>query len=304
MKSSRCTTLPDTTHIVLVPGLEAMLREAENRPRLIARMLARGQRQDLDAAAIHSCLLFGQTLAPAALTRTLDCPEDASGIWMRADPVGLTPDLGAVWLNDRARMEPDSPAIAELVALFADEGIELDFPVAERGYLRLPNTPDCRFVPPWRLAGESMDRVWPAGPDAGLWRRLLNESQMILHQFSRSGREQPGSLWFWGAGELPMTAPAARVNRVSAAAHELRAAAAWAGLNTVSSDAADEGNPGLFMEWPVDHDRSADDNLAALVAHLASAWRRLRFDRGFKQLELASESSVWRFSTRDAWSIW
>ncbi len=303
-KSSRCATLPDATHIVLVPGLEAMMREADRHPGLVARMLARGRKNDLDPARFHAQLLFGQGLAPAALTRVLDCPDDAAGIWLRADPVGLVPDLGAVWLNERSRMEPDSPAIAELVALFADEGFELDFPVAERGYLRLPDTPDCRFVPPWRLAGESMDHVWPVGPEAGLWRRLLNESQMILHQFSGSGREQPGSLWFWGGGELPVASPSARVNRVKATAPELRAGVAWAGLEEVPESTVDEEIRGLLLEWPVDHAIPADANLTALTTYLAGAWRRLRFDRKFRLLELASESSVWRFSTRDAWSLW
>jgi hypothetical protein len=283
-----------------------MLREADSKPRRLASVLSKGRERFLDSGTFHSQLLFGQSIAPAPLTRVLDCPGDSEGIWMRADPVRTTPDLGAVWLSDGVRIDPDSPAVTELCGMFSEAGMKLDFPFPERGYLRLNELPDGRFVPPWQLAGESMDRVWPQGADARYWRRWLNETQMILHQYSRSDDNLPGSLWFWGAGELPQTSPASRVNRVRARSPELRGAAAWAGLESFPFDAvADvDSMAGSLLEWPVDHARSAKDQLAELTEYLARAWRRLKFDRGMKALELADETRVRRFSALDAWRPW
>lgn len=56
----------------------------------------------------------------------------------------------------------------------------------------------------WRHLGEMM----PVGPDAGEWRRLLNEMQMLLHTHPTNqarmeqGRLPVNSLWLWGGGEL------------------------------------------------------------------------------------------------------
>ena len=281
-----------------------MLAEARETPRLVARMLRSGCPAPLDSAGFHSQLLFGQPHAPAALSRYLDRPDDASGVWIRADPVGLTPDLGAVWLDDRASLSPESPVVAELIDMFAEEGLEFDLPVAERGYLRLKEEPDCQFFPPWQLAGQSMEHVWPAGVEARRWRRLLNETQVILHQHSCRHVGLPGSLWFWGAGRLPETISTPRVRRVTASSHELWAAAAWAGLNSESDKPAPGTMAGSLLEWPVDDRLSADENLTRLGSWLGGCWRRLRFDRKVRTLELACENRIWRFSTLDAWRPW
>jgi hypothetical protein len=281
-----------------------MLREARRPPRLLRRLLVDGRSRALDPAAWQAELLFGQALPAAPLSRRLDRPQDARGIWMRADPVSLTPDLGAVWIDRRARLDPASPVVEELAAMFADEGMALDLPVAGRGYLQLRELPECHFAPPWLLAGESMDRVWPSGPDARRWRHLLNETQMILHQHRHASAELPQSLWFWGAGQLPDRPASPRVTAVEADSLEWRAAAGWAGM-APSAVTLEQGiHAGTLLEWPADHGDSADDNLERLALWLKSAWRRLRLRPGFHALEIASNQRVWRFTKHDAWRIW
>lgn len=304
MKLSRFATNPDDRHVVFVPGLCDLLREAAQVPRPIRLLLERGDGQDLDPATYHSRLLFGQALPAAALSRCFDRPDDTSGTWLRADPVGLTPDLGAVWLESQAGLPPDSAAARELVERFAEEGMRLDLCGSGRGYLALQDEPECRFSPPWQLAGESMDRVWPEGPDALYWRHLLNETQMILHQHRQSNTDLPGSLWFWGAGSLPAAVVPGRVRGVHATSPELQGAALWAGLEVVQS-CPDAGlSAGALVEWRPDHALSADDNLARLAELLGAAVRRLRFSRTLRELELAGEHRAWRLSTLRAWRPW
>lgn len=306
MKSSRSATTPEHRHIVLVPGLEAMLRESASVPRPISRLLGQAEERSLDPASCHSQLLFGQALPAAALSRHLDRPEDVQGSWLRADPAGVRPDLGAVWLQPGSRLSPDSPAGRDLAARFAEEGMRLELTPSGRGYLTLRSVPECRFTPPWQLAGESMDRVWPQGRDALYWRNLLNETQMILHQHRQSNPELPGTLWFWGAGESPANIPQARVCRVRAKSPELLGASRWAGLDCIGADAGGDAGtwPGLLVEWISDHALTAEDNLARLAADLVAALRRLRFARNLRELELASENRAWCLSTPAAWRVW
>ena len=68
----------------------------------------------------------------------------------------------------------------------------------------------------WR-GGEPADLL-PAGNEGSVWRRRMNEAQMVLHAHpGNEAREARGelpvnSVWFWGAGELG-AAPRAPVSR-------------------------------------------------------------------------------------------
>ena len=64
------------------------------------------------------------------------------------------------------------------------------------------------------MAGRTLEPFLPQGEDAGAWRRLINETQVILHNHPvNAAREAAGwptanSLWPWGAGPLPALAAA------------------------------------------------------------------------------------------------
>jgi hypothetical protein len=62
------------------------------------------------------------------------------------------------------------------------------------------------FVPTAEVAGRNVEPFLPAGDDAPRWRRIFNETQIMLHrQACNESREARGelpinSVWFWGAG--------------------------------------------------------------------------------------------------------
>lgn len=307
MKSSRFATRPDATCIVLVPDLESLFRESAGKPALIRRLTRRAAPRQLDPAGFQGELAIGRPVPPAALTRRLDQPDDADGYWLRADPIDLSADLGAVWLHPGVPLDPDSAPARELVALFAEEGLDLDFPTPERGYIRLAEPVDCHFSPPWALAGESMENLLPTGGDARRWRRLLNETQVMLHQHrAESGPNRPpGSLWFWGGGALPeRSGIEPRISTIAGDDPIMLGLADWLELEQMSARFEESPRPGLMMTWAFDYSLDAETNLEQLDAWIRRAWRRLRLDRRFEALEIVDDSRCWRFTTGDAWRMW
>ncbi|NDY94433.1 hypothetical protein [Wenzhouxiangella limi] len=291
--------------IVAVPELDALLSGQPALPPRLRAMLARGQSRALDESAWAAELVAGRAVAAAPLTRRLDAPEDAEGFWLRADPVVLTPDLSAVWIRPGARLDAGSPAVSELRDVLAEAGLAFDLPHPERGYIRLERLPECRFVPPAEVHGESMDYVLPAGPDAARWRRLLNECQVILHQQADAADPgRPGGLWFWGAGSLPprdQIRP--RVRHLSGADPLWSALAAWLGLEHAAEADAGPARDGSLIEWQPDPALDQGANLAALDEWLTPLWRRLRWGR-LHALEIAGRRRVWRLSPAAAWCFW
>lgn len=289
--------------IVFVPELQALLAETRALPKLIAHVLARAGSRPLDPSASAAQLLTGQALAAAAIGRLRDAPDEPpGGLWMRADPVGLLPDLNAVWVRPGGRLEPDHPALPELTELFAEEGLAFELAHPERAYLRLDALPDCRFRPPQMLAGLSLDHALPEGPDARRWKRLLNEAQVILHQYR--DRSEVGGLWFWGPGQLPPRAQLVpRVSHVSALDPELLALADWLRLSHEPVDAPARVADASLVCWSADPAISADDNLQALADWLRPLWRRL-LSRRIDALELAGCEQAWRVRPLQAWQFW
>lgn len=291
-----------------VPQLEALLREAQPLPGFVAALVGRRAPRRLHRQSPQAELLTGRPLPVAALTRRLDRPGDAAGAWLRADPIGLVPDLAAVWLEPETEFGAGEWS-EEIAALFAEEGMEFELAESGRGYLRLERVPDCEFSPPWTLAGESLERLMPRGTDARAWRRLLNETQVLLHQHrqrSRQPRSVPGSLWFWGGGALPERAAVdSRVERIVADTPVLSGLADWLDIPRESPvDAgADALGPGTLFEWRADERESAIDNLERLQALLRPAWRGLRSGR-LRLIELAGMTTTRRFGPLDAWRVW
>lgn len=292
---------------VFVPELEALLREAQSYPGRLEHFFARAPARRLDLAAAVAELLTGEPLAAGPIGRLIDGANDAEGaIWMRADPIRLMPDLNAVWVRPAAGMEADHPALPELIELFAEADLAFELSGPERGYLRLASVPDCRFQPPQALAGQSLDHALPEGPDARFWKRLLNEVQIILHQY-RDQSEVSG-LWFWGAGMLPdRSVLQPRYQNIYSSDRESLALADWLGLShqvrTAHTLSAPNLLNGSLIWWEADSSLSADDNLQALASWLGPLWRRL-LSRRINAMELAGSERAWRLSTAQAWQFW
>lgn len=289
--------------VVYVPELEALLNEGRRRPRLLELFLARAESRPLDRSAPVAELLTGQSLPAAALSRLIDAPAaDPGAIWMRADPMRLVPDLNAVWVQAGVQLAPDHPALPELEELFAEVGMAFELPDPERGYLRLSELPDCKFQPPQALIGQSLDHALPEGPDARLWRRLLNDAQIILHQYR--DQSEVGGLWFWGAGTLPPRSRIeSRVSHVSSPDPDVLSLADWLQLSHEPVDAPARVADASLVSWTPDHAASAEENLTALAAWIKPLWRRLRSARS-DALELAGPERVWRLTPGRAWRFW
>jgi len=153
----------------------------------------------------------------AALTRHYDVGDAANALWLRADPVNVQPDQYS------ARMMAYGPSLSvdnedakallpELQVLFSEKGWLLDAPVPSRWYLRLPDAlPLPEFTDPAQVLGADLFAYLPQGERGRIWRALLSDSQVLLHQHRHhcrrlaQGKAAINSLWFWGAGRLPQT---------------------------------------------------------------------------------------------------
>lgn len=293
--------------IVRVADLEDLIESAGPAlPGWLRRFLRHGQPRRLDSAAGGTDLAFDRALPVAPLTRRLDCPNDPGDMadcWLRADPIGLRPDIRAVWVfPGRA----DQPSTVEplLQALFDEAGYRFELPDARRGYLKLPARPDCRFVPPEQTAGKSLDDLLPEGPDAAVWRRLGNEVQMVLHQASQQQEVGFQGLWFWGAGSLAEVADARpQIDWLASDDSALRAAAEWQAMPQVTVDSLarhhlPEG-PGL-VSWSATARLDAEANLVALGQFLAPALGQLRWGR-LARLSLAGREAVHTLAPGQLW---
>jgi len=168
-----------------------------------------------EAAQLRRQFQLAQPWPLAALTRQQDAGDAGDGVWLRADPAFVQPDQsGARLLAWGEMLQPDARDVAELLPalqpLFAEHGLTLDAPVPERWYLRVPHG---LVLPEFSAAdaalGEDLFAHLPMGESGRVWRALLTESQVLLHQHPwnvqrrAQGNSPINSLWFWGAGHLP-----------------------------------------------------------------------------------------------------
>ncbi len=189
--------------------------------RLIARSaLRRRPPQSLEATL---CDAFGLAEDAAyAAFRVLGeshPPKVADALWLCADPVHLRLHQERLILADSGSLGIDlaeaQSFVGELNRHFSDHG-RFHAIAADRWYLQLAGDTDLgRFdvLPLSAVAGRSVGRQLPETAEARWLRRLLNETQMILHQHPANarredaGRSTINSLWLWGAGRLPAQTP-------------------------------------------------------------------------------------------------
>ena len=207
-----CGELPER-----LPALETLLSRADR-----ADTSARGREASL-FALFDAPFDAARDLPVAAVSYAADTGSPPAGPCLRADPVHLLPDRDQLVLLDAASLALDEAEaqrlIAELNAVYAEDGWRFEAPLPERWYLHLPQQPRLKT---WLLSavnGRPIGQRLPGGEQGKAWHGIMNEIQMLLHssgvnrQREAEGRLAVSSLWFWGGGEAPLL-PTPRWTRV------------------------------------------------------------------------------------------
>lgn len=193
-------------------------------PSKLARLLSRADfdhrpHADIDALLGGHFNMPESQLAVGALSRLGENAGDmqGDGLWLRADPVYLHPDMSQLLLmaGDKLEISKQEAAvyIDELNSEFAARGWRFQAPDAGRWYLHIPDTrPDigeADFASLHEVNGGNVLPFMPGGESGAKWRAVLNEIQVLLHSCAvNESREQRGlppinGVWLWGAGALP-----------------------------------------------------------------------------------------------------
>jgi len=203
---------------LLLPPL-ARLRGGLPAAPALAKLLSRADAAPVgtpgrDAQLLRHVDVLPRRIAVAPITRALDADDAAFGGWMRADPAWLRADMSSgrmMACGDLGLSQAEADAlIRPLRPLFGDEGFPISAPVPHRWYLALPKESRLPpMSPPEDALGDDLNRHIPSGDDGRRWRRLLNESQVLLHNHPlnaervAAGKPPVNSVWFWGGGTLP-----------------------------------------------------------------------------------------------------
>jgi hypothetical protein len=199
----------------------------------LERVFARGRRTAQPAATLEAWL--AQRYDPAAADEFPYAPYSALGdgldpaaeAWLRADPCHLRLGTDQLVLADAATFDIDAAEadalVAALNAHFAPDGLTFLAARPDRWYVRLENVPAMTATPLAAARGRSIDPLLPRGADGRTWHARLNEVQMVLHTHpvneARESRGAPpvNSVWPWGSGRLPDSAPRRPFARVRTA---------------------------------------------------------------------------------------
>ena len=234
-----------------------------------------------DAAGSES---GGEGPSSSGVSADAPSPDGSSLVPLRADPVHLRPDLDAARLFDASHFaltpEEATAMAAALDRHFTSEGVRFEAPHPTRWYARLERQPDARFQPPGGAAGRGAGGALPAGAEGSLWRRRMNEAQMVLHAHPvNQAREARGelavnSVWFWGTGE-PGPVPRRRFDEVVADDPLIRALARRGGarVRDLAEDPEAAGDPsGRRLVAP------GSGCLRAVLGRDVESWRRELLD--------------------------
>lgn len=212
---------PHTLHLLL-PGLLWPARALQDMvfdlslPAL-SWLLGRGR---VEFAAAPDTLqwqaaVVGLPQLPVAALRIASQALEASDRWLCLDPIHLRVERTQLIVEDPAALQLSPAEAADLKAdlapLLAELG-ELHLGSAHEWHLHLHVASDIRTTPLPDAIGLNGDSLMPSASNVRLWRRLLNEVQMTLHEHpvnqARQARGLPpvNSLWPWGEGAFDVAA--------------------------------------------------------------------------------------------------
>lgn len=251
-------------------------------------LLARGRALPAEtslSAAIARAFGLGRDLPIAPQTLAMDGLTPDAALWLRADPVSLQfyQDQLVLLGPDQLDVQRDEAdaVVADLQGYFDEEGLAFHAPRPERWYLRLNGRAALPDTDPLdAVVGRPLEHHLPRGPAATVWRRRMNEIQMLLHDHPvNRAREMAGkwpinSVWFWGGGQhTPL--PAQAFSRLAARHPLARALAEAAGIPCAEPDglhALPEREAAMvILELPM---RGDAEIVAYELQRLEQAWFR------------------------------
>lgn len=286
----------------------------------LERMVARGEALDFAGGDFESCLrsLFGmapnEPIPYAAWSLLGDGGEPGEEYWLRLDPIHLRPERLQLRLipfpaDDIGRDEASALAAALMPHLQA-EGHELLALHPQRWYLRAAVELDRDLgAPEPGVLGESQ---LPAGAHGGYWRRLITESQMLLHELPvNQAREARGKLavnavWPWGGGRMRTLAakPYAHVLSESPLARGMaRTSGAEAASTTSDASALDARDGDLLLTLEAAGTGQLGMIESNWIAGLAQALARGRIDE-LRLFMLTPSDGIGRRVTRRRLGRW
>lgn len=148
----------------------------------------------------------------AALDRLAESGEQDDKLWLHADPVCMQADMDHAILFDahslQLRDDEADQLIAELNAHFAQDGILIHNYSAASWYISIDTQANFKTHALYDVIGRNVNHFMPTGEDASVWKRFMNEAQMLLHmsdvnqQREARGHLPVNSIWLWGEGRL------------------------------------------------------------------------------------------------------
>lgn len=208
----------------IAPALARAIADGSARWPQLARLAGRGSIERLSQsratdglrpwqAALLATLGLDAPYPSAAVTRTGESGERASGYWLHAQPMHFVAGLDrltAIELQGEARIVNAERAELEptVAAHLRASGFELLSTSSGEWLMRSDRPLEVRTVSPAAAASNPLAEVMPQGRDAAQLRRLMTELQMLLHehpvsaQRSRRGVPEINAIWFYGEGAI------------------------------------------------------------------------------------------------------
>ena len=247
---------------------------------MLETLLALGQAR-AQPAMFEPCLAEASGLATeayAALARLGDGGERDDACWWYAHPVHLTLQRDHFTLAHPAPLPLSDAHCAALMAdlnrHFAQDGLRFYRSEKGRWYLRTQEMPRLQTAMLAEAVGHDVQEFQPQGADAGRWKGIQNELQMLLHEHpvnrEREAQALPAvnSLWLCGQGRLTAHAGTSVYAAVYADHPFARGLAIHAGVPLHALD-----DPGLAHDHPRDPGACA---LVVMEAHDATSMQRLQ----------------------------
>jgi hypothetical protein len=155
--------------------------------------------------------VMGLASLPAAALRVSARQEEQTGRWLCIDPIHLRVERTQLIVQDPSALQltqEEATALAADLAPLLDELGRLSIAAPHEWHLHLHAESDIRTTPLADAIGLNGDQLMPKAANVKVWRRILNEVQVTLHEhpvnLARTGRGLPAvnSLWPWGEGAL------------------------------------------------------------------------------------------------------